>query len=128
MRESVKEWLKDLRSGQFNQTVEVLKFEDKDTGTCAFCCLGVAVETYKRVTGKEPVQVESDEETLMVYPEVQAWLGLTTEAGGFGEISLGMDGVDYRYSRLTHLNDTAKLDFNQIADFIESNPNGLFRE
>ena len=45
-KEAIKEWIKDLRSGQYKQSTGVLKKEE------GYCCLGVACETYKKLTGR----------------------------------------------------------------------------
>ena len=128
MRESAKEWLTDLRSGQFNQTTHVLREKDANGNYC-YCCLGVAVETYKRVTGKTPLLVPSDqvgsEETLGQFPEVQEWLGLRTIAGCAG---YDLTDSDSGLTSLTQLNDTGTFSFKDIADIIEEKQDQLFYE
>ncbi|WGH49596.1 hypothetical protein [Alishewanella phage vB_AspM_Slicko01] len=135
MRESVKEWLADLRAGNFNQTTDVLRGEDANGNYC-YCCLGVAVETYKRVTGKTPRLIPRDqvngEETLEQFPEVQEWLGLrgiTGEAScSNAQAQSSLTDLDRALTSLTLLNDSGNFSFNEIANIIEEKQEQLFHE
>ncbi len=118
MNKNAKKWVKALRSGKFRQTREKLRARN---GAC--CCLGVACEV--AIAGGVKVHREwsayakgyayGGEQLSGELPEeVRQWLGLRIS-----------DGV-YRNSRLTYDNDTLGLSFKQIADIIESEPEGLF--
>lgn len=114
-----KKWVKALRSGDYEQTTACLKDES------GFCCLGVACDvsglgkwdgaTFKSGTTKN----ERSDDVLT--SKVRSWLGIRTSGGNFTPD----EKSDY-YETLMNLNDDVRWDFNQIADFIESNPKGLF--
>src|SRR4029077_9525728 len=91
-----------------------------------FCCLGVACDlAYKAGLISEPISEETDSEQRYWYGDawaylpstVQDWLGLQTDNGEWrgGDNSLG-----YKNDR--------GLTFLEIADLIESDPEGLFVE
>lgn len=116
MNENARKWVEALRSGEFEQARCVLREKDR------FCCLGVACELYRRETGQGEWDDEShflgDAHTLPY--TVRDWLGLRSEVGGYsavtpsGEKNLADDH-----------NDKGET-FAQIADLIESEPEGLF--
>lgn len=110
---ALKLWVEALRSGKYKQAVSVLRSGDR------FCCLGVACElavdagvaersgdgysdSYGSEVGKLPV-------------EVVFWLGLKTS---YGEIP--------GRKSLIAMNDSGRS-FSEIADIIESEPEGLFK-
>jgi len=122
-QEARAEWVKDLRSG---------KFEQGKGGLCnggKYCCLGVACSTMRRCEGEEALaehpsdgidytgMLYGSEKTGGIAPdELLSWLGLSTCVGG------------YNYGNLVTLNDYASKDFDEIATLIESSPEGLFYE
>jgi hypothetical protein len=75
--------------------------------------------TYKFRSGPRKV---SREESVLT-PEVRDWLGLRTKNGNFSKIEI--EPYDSA-SSLVDLNDDHGWDFKKIADFIESEPKGLF--
>lgn len=126
---NAQQWLYALRSGDYAQGFGALKRLNNDNPE--FCCLGVACDLYLKAVGGswvaenfssqnkvktirfitiEGVQCQGD------LPEVVAnWLGL-----------VHANGKSDKYDPLTVLNDSKLLTFTQIADFIESEPDGLF--
>lgn len=121
LREELRaEWVKALRSGEFQQCQGQL------SSGGGFCCLGVAAElVHRRFPEVLPVAALSSEdgelewrdygpETYCLPPVAQAALGLLDDCGDFG------DGRS-----LANLNDQGKT-FSEIADVIESRPPGLF--
>lgn len=115
--EAIREWVADLRSGKYAQTTNVLRHED------AYCCLGVACETYRRVTGHGQWKDEDGElyfsanEDLsgaedQTLPEgVQRWLGVEDN-----DPRPVMDGDP---THATELNDNQRLTFAEIAGAVE---------
>ena len=114
------EFVKDLRSGKFSQTTGRLR------GADGYCCLGVACETYSRLTGEGewedywfcPPKSE-DIDDVELPPEVQDFFGFKTSSGKLVEPYEALEGDD-DYGDLTQLNDKAGFTFNQIADVIEN--------
>jgi hypothetical protein len=117
LNENAKEWVKKLRSGEFQQGRDLLNRNGK------FCCLGVACEVAREkgvnlnITVGQSGEIEYDKRGIQLPPKVQEWLGLNSEIGKYkGEI----------FSSLMTLNDVEYYTFEQIADLIESEPEGLF--
>lgn len=115
--EAVRAWVRNLRSGEFSQTESLLR---DDTG---YCCLGVACETFRRVTGGGvwedlghffffvTPQGAREEQTL---PDaVQDWLGVDS-------CDPMVPRTDDDQMALTELNDCYGWDFSRIAAAIES--------
>lgn len=111
LNENAKKWVKALRSGEYNQCTSQLQDHK------GYCCLGVACAVYEKETGnelyKENGQYNSGNLTDS-YQEVKKWLGLNTSIGS------------YKGGNLAALNDIENYTFKQIADVIESEPEGLF--
>ena len=113
-------WVAALRSGEYKQCRESLK-----RGNC-FCVNGVAVEVFRRETGigkwEEDFFILSDKESngFTLPATIVEFYGLTDNVGTF--IS------NYIECSLMDLNDYDKKSFQWLADFIESNPEGLFVE
>ena len=121
MNQNAKKWIATLRSGEFKQGKAVLLRDNK------YCCLGVACELFIRDGGQLAKAIVADAfgETTTFHgmtaelpPEVVSWLGLTRRDGYF---------YTPEFESLTRLNDRG-LVFEAIADIIESEPKGLFRE
>lgn len=116
-KEHRKQWVEALRSEKYNQGFGALKNNNK------FCCLGVACDISKlgdwdglEYTGT----IENGGESLMP-DSVRDWLGLQRGNASFGDSSLWElnDGVLAGGILERHT-------FEQIADIIESEPEGLF--
>lgn len=113
-------WVEALRSGQYRQGHSALRNDD------AYCCLGVACEVYRQITGagdweredsqtgRQAFRAGRSSSTVVLPKLVQRWLGLVTEGGTYNDSSLYKD------------NDEKGKTLEEIADIIESEPEGLF--
>lgn len=116
-------WVEALRSGAYVQSTGTLRRGDK------FCCLGVAcvvaADNGVPVIGREDVDtrwvfITPTDQSMSALPnEVREWLGMRTPSGNFTE--------NRGQYALSEKNDTGYT-FRQIADIIESEPEGLFAE
>lgn len=106
LNENAKRWVAALRSGQYNQCKKRL------TNAGRYCCLGVACAI-------SPLDRKTWVHECTLPWEVMDWLGIRDSQGEFGE-AFG--------EALTILNDDKGLSFEEIADIIESEPAGLFRD
>ena len=120
MNDNARAWVAALRSGKYEQGPGFLKQDDK------YCCLGVACDIYIRSNEglSEAWEPEVCSRTWKccgkrsTLPEAAAkWIGLRDDCGCF------RNGPA---KSLVELNDSKKWSFDQIADFIESEPEGLF--
>lgn len=110
MNENAKKWVAALRSGEFTQGTGRLVARDPDTNeVIGHCCLGVACVLAQRATGVGFVERE------LPPRRVQRWLGLSTVEGT----------IEGDFSLVEH-NDNNGVTFDEIADLIESEPEGLF--
>ena len=119
MNENAKKWVSSLRSGDYEQSWRHLRTES------GYCCLGVACDLYSKETGKGKwTKPDSDisfyfeygyKESSTLPFDVVDWLGLSCTSGKY-----------HVQSSLTQDNDGGKS-FAEIADVIESEPEGLFR-
>ena len=99
---NAQKWVAALRSGRYKQGKGKLKAGSK------YCCLGVACKLY-------PGKLPALRDFARLPDEVQEWLGLNSDSGEFGE------------QCLAKINDEG-ASFAEIADLIESEPEGLFME
>lgn len=126
MNDNTRKWIADLKSGDFQQTTGRLRLGGR------FCCLGVACERYRRETGNGGWTegghfVVGDEEVDLGLPAIVAnWLGVSPPPPGMFGRSSG-DEVDYDGGTLTAENDSGRT-FKEIAELIESEPEGMFDE
>lgn len=110
LNDVAKEWVKALRSGEYTQGREWLRRSDN------FCCLGVLCDLAVEVGVIPAPEKSSSGVTCYAYDgmvgapsgKVQTWAGLGNPVA------------------LIALNDIEKASFEAIADFIESEPEGLF--
>lgn len=110
LNDIAKEWVKALRSGEYTQGRSCLRRADN------FCCLGVlcdlAVEAgvipAPEKSSSGPICYTYDGMAGAPSGKVMTWAGL------------------YNPVALMDLNDKEKASFEVIADFIESEPEGLF--
>ena len=115
LNENAKAWVAALRSDNYQQGRHFLN----DGGR--YCCLGVACEIYAkafplRITHKKELTLYNDSPCQL--PEaVQRWLSLKENNGSYQDLFL--------HRSLSIDNDTGKT-FAEIADIIESAPEGLF--
>ena len=123
MNENAKAWVEALRSGKYKQTRR--RLHDND----GYCCLGVGCEiAVEAGVIQPPKERRRGEWVLYLYDDnhvtlpkaVQDWLGLSTQTGDF-KLRNGMPEC------LSGMNDDG-ADFEWIADVIESQPPGLFKE
>lgn len=120
MNENAKKWVAALRSGDYEQeTIGWMRqayqpgYESKTkNGPDKFCCLGVLCD----ISGLAKWKGASYMGQIRHLPEtVMEWAGLRDECGE----------INSTFS-LTGQNDAGKS-FNEIADIIESEPEGLFK-
>jgi hypothetical protein len=129
LTENQQKWVEALRSGKFKQGIGQLEQVD-DEGNSFYCCLGVACV----IAEENGVEVETfdghlEGQDLSSHPAVMEWLELSQESGLYQK-----DNTDTDYY-LTEDNDGANStrglvlpkNFEQIADIIESEPRGLFK-
>lgn len=121
MNDNARKWIEALRSGKYNQTQS--RLHDND----GYCCLGVACDLYNK---ENPGILHVEEMKLIdgfktrynglstVLPDqVTVWLGLAQCDGDYKESGQRMSLVEKNDNGYT---------FAQIADIIESEPEGLF--
>lgn len=116
-KEHRKQWVAALRSGNYQKIKGRLK---RDEG---FCCLGVACDIsnigswYENVNGGIQYTGTIENVNVSLIPdEVRDWLGLQSGDGAYSASSLWRDNDSY----------TDIKSFADIADIIESEPEGLF--
>ena len=121
---NAQKWVDALRSGKYVQGQSCLRKTVE--GVSTFCCLGVACDVYRAEVGghwgaiDRPGAIyftdpDNDIVAAFLPPSVAKWLGLAWNDGQMPK------------DRLTTLNDSDKYTFAQIADHIESQPEGLFK-
>ena len=117
-KEIRRKWVAALRSGEYEQGRFSLRTSDNK-----YCCLGVLCEVavkerkIPRPVAKKEVY-EFSGNTGHLPSNVMHWVGLRTSSGEYYE--------GRKLTGLTAENDWNGKDFNQIADIIESEPEGLF--
>lgn len=114
-------WVEALRSGEYEQGVQNLK--RVVGGVECFCCLGLGCQLFNEHEPEHAVSVELIGDTYYFdscsasMPEIVVrWLGLNGHWGN----------ADF-YESLAYHNDEGAT-FSEIADIIESAPEGLFVE
>lgn len=124
------EWVRMLRSGDFEQGKNLLRNKNDQ-----FCCLGVLCELAvthgvigPAVFDREFGKYKYDQESQILPAEVRSWVGLESNTGEF-EIPEPENGRAHHEQAncLSGRNDRGAT-FEQIANLIESAPNGLFVE
>lgn len=117
LNDNAKKWVEALRSGRFQQAKNRLATKD------GFCCLGVACEVAIENGVKLNKTVVSTGRILYDYNEmllpdsVREWLDLSTCGSDYKAVGIN--------KQLSADNDSGKT-FTEIADIIESEPEGLF--
>lgn len=128
-------WVAALRSGEYRQGKNALRSFDE-----SHCCLGVACEVFRKLEGDErlPISYAPDcdhgygygfgFESASLPKIVQEWLDINSDCGEYH----GAVNQSGRFPTLIGHNDEVDefpgMDFNQIADLIESEPKGMFTE
>lgn len=117
MNDNAKKWVQALRSKLYEQGQGQLKDGD------GFCCLGVSCALYmKEKGGKWEIGKDGNylfiNECYVLPKDVRDWLSLKSDSGSY---------YIQEVKTLTGLNDGGRT-FDEIADIIESEPEGLFRE
>lgn len=119
MNDNAKKWVEALRSGKYQQTTGALhRVRESEGLPKGYCCLGVACDLFAEELGLVRNAVDRDiefftDDTAFLPPIVQDHLGLASYKGRTINESL------------TTLNDNG-VSFEDIANFIESEPEGLF--
>ena len=110
-----------LRSGEYKQAQGVLKQNDR------FCCLGVACDVYRKITGEGEWKVFQHEyyEGFILDNEREPGILPRKVADFFGFIH--RDGRLNEENSLAHLNDIG-CTFDYIANVIEKEPENLVRK
>lgn len=123
MNDNAKKWVAALRSGEFEQGAKYFAKDGK------YCCLGVACMIYQREVGgldigfnKESGALIFDDLEKFIPHKVRAWIGLRSETGAYR-----FDKGFLEHTALTERNDRG-TPFAEIADIIESEPEGLFND
>jgi hypothetical protein len=126
-------WLAALRSGQYEQArggLQRILYRDNETGhiDCGYCCLGVLCDlaAQEDVCYWDKHEVATVEPDGRVLTEPDALPAQVMEWAGLGQADpevpcLAHADDDSGMIRISRLNDSCKLDFNQIADIIEEN-------
>lgn len=139
----MQKWVKALRSGDYKRGTGRLRGyvapgSDRASrgyengGDQAFCCLGVLCNLHAQehpklaATQTDPYEYLGEEEFLP--SEVMEWAGMDTNDGVFyeegEEVPIVIPKVG-KFESLASLNDSNKVEFGRIADWIEKNYRGL---
>lgn len=123
-KELVDKWVAALRSGEYKQTESVL-FD----GT-GYCCLGVLCKVVQDpIFHEDKKRYQWFDATAVVPVQIKEMVGLNSNVGEYTPPNNSSSNNSLRMSEsLVHLNDRKRLTFNEIADIIESRPEGLFVE
>jgi hypothetical protein len=111
MNDNMRKVLVALRSGEYKQARGTLQ------NTGGHCCLGVMCEVYEKETGNK---LERTPSGLLCGTNLASQVGV-----GFWVGLQGRAGQSPNNHSLAELNDRANSSFAYIADFIESEPQGL---
>lgn len=120
-----KKWVKALRSGKYPQGTGGLCRNLK------FCCLGVAAEIANQEVGLEVSSIVIQDDEFALYDgmcaslpaELMEVFGLRT---GCGDYYLPMVRDMREYTANLACKNDAGMSFKDIADIIESEPEGMF--
>jgi hypothetical protein len=110
-------WIEALRSGKYEQGRVFLEKDNK------FCCLGVLSKISnceRRKSKTYEGTYDYDGHSGSASGKAKEFVGLRTQIGEFDKIE------STNFNSLAELNDVERWSFDRIADFIESNPKGLF--
>lgn len=134
MNKNAKAWAAALRSKRYKQGMGKLCTLSMQGGESKYCCLGVACELYQDATdnsldtsalsGSDTERKYYNGQSNYLPDKVKDWLGLDTV---YGTLESPLIIGDKTVSNLAWGNDNG-LTFNQIADIIEKEPPGLFKD
>ena len=119
-----KMWVDALRSGEYTQCTGRLRRNER------FCCLGVLADLFvKEGHGKweswsdpyEDRRYRMDGLDGTLSPKIAGWVGLKSSGGYIDKAR-----YDNESESLFAMNDVDGMNFDEIADVIESEPDGLF--
>jgi hypothetical protein len=108
----VQVWVDALRSGEYQQCQQRL------ADGSGFCCLGVACDLALRAGIID--RYDPSDGSLEFYRPVRQFFGLAQVDGEYWSPDLGS------YTTLIAANDTCGMNFVEIAEIIDSRPEGLF--
>lgn len=111
-------WTDALRSGQYEQGARYLELNGR------FCCLGVLSKlagSKRREMGPNNA-IAYDDSFSVASEKAMDWVGLSTPLGGFVDLANPV-----AHKSLSQMNDNGTR-FDSVADFIDSEPFGLFRK
>ncbi len=100
-----KKWAKALKSGEYQQGRDQLRYENK------FCCLGVLCDLYAKEHDEKWDDGVFYGDAYGVPLPVREWSGLKTKTGYYTK-------KKFKGSDLVCLNDTERKSFKEIADTV----------
>ena len=115
------EWVAALRSGEYEQTQSLLRDEN------GFCCMGVACDIYDSTKWNKVMAHTVEKGKFYCYNYMDNTTSLPSELVryfGISDWSANYFEKDGNCSSLIDEND-AGMPFHEIADIIESEPEGL---
>lgn len=123
----VQKWIEALRSGRYKQAQHRLHKAD------GFCCLGVACNLFAPESSASSILDEITGSWITAYfgekaflpDQLRRSLGLSTPAGDFDGQEFVVQGRWTHVYSLADANDKG-ASFDEIAEIIESRPEGLF--
>lgn len=122
--EVAKMWVTALREGTYRQGLFNLHHKVNDT----YCCLGVLCDIYQRENPNNKLTLWQHEDCDITYFDdesetlpnrVKEWAGMQTRNGLNSRKN--WSGKDYMKKDLATLNDTDRMSFEGIANYIEDN-------
>ena len=124
-KEARAEWVKDLRSNQYRQGFGRLKSHDG-----SYCCLGVACETYKRLTGRGEWRKNDEHDDsfsvdnpspdrIIDYDYLSLPLTVAQYFGFDDQNPTLLQGDKVTPTNCVSINDALRANFHVIADLIE---------
>lgn len=123
--EAIKEWIHALRSGNFTQGSGSL-FSGQRSDTPQYCCLGVACEVYKKITGGgmwNDIQFTAggwaDSSATSLPPSVKEFFGFDAVDPRLNGRRFYAGGGNGALFTCIGANDSARWTFSQIADALE---------
>lgn len=102
-------WLEALRSGEYQQTTEVLK------DSKGFCCLGVLCDIHSKITGETDWEIVNGGNKY--YEEFRCAPRTVVKWSGIEDCNPDVK-LDNHYWNIAELNDGGRS-FKEIADIIE---------